>query len=68
MAGISNTKTPLVFAIEDELYVLIEEADAANEKKPTNILCCKTNEIFASNAGAQPMKTINETWPNFTPC
>ena len=55
MAGTSNTKTPFVFATEDELSMLL-----VNTKKQISY-AVKRMKMFASSAGVPTIETMNET-------
>ena len=55
MSGISNAKTPFVFPAEDELSMLIDQADSPNSKK--QIFYALKRLMFSSSAGVPPIDT-----------
>ena len=60
MVGISNTRTPFIFATEEDLSMLIDEADSANTKKQI-LYAVNRMKMFASSAGMPPIETMSET-------
>ena len=60
MAGVSNTKTPFVFATKEDLSMLIDKADTLNTKKQ---ISCAVNRMtmFASSADVPSIQAKSQT-------
>ena len=61
MSGISNTKTPFAFAIEDELSICLLTKLIQRMQRKQISYAEKRVKMFASSAGELPIETMNET-------
>ena len=61
MAGVSSSvKTPFVFATNEDLSMLIDEADSVNTKKQKISYAINRMKMFASSAGVSSIEIMSE--------